>query len=151
MMSERNFQRNTRQRGVILEELGRSRAHPTAVELYEIVRRRLPKVSLGTVYRNLDRLARLGMIHKLEMSGAEARFDADLSPHDHVRCLRCGRVDDVAGPAVDVSAGLRQDFGGYQLLGRRLEFIGVCPRCQSSGSAPPGVFRQDPRKEKRTC
>jgi len=147
-MSETNFQRNTRQREVILEELRRSRTHPTAAELYEIVRRRLPKISLGTVYRNLDRLARLGMIHKLEMSGGETRFDGDLRAHDHIRCLRCRRVDDVAGPAVGIAAGPRPDFGGYQLLGHRLEFVGVCPRCQSP---PPGVFPQDPIKEKRTC
>ncbi len=150
-MSESNFQRNTRQREVILDELGRSHAHPTAMELYETVRRRLPQISLGTVYRNLDRLARLGMIHKLDLTGGEARFDGDLRPHDHVRCVRCGRVDDVAGPAMEIPAEPRQEFGGYQLMGHRLEFVGVCPRCQSSESLPSSVTDQNPQKEKRTC
>ena len=80
-MGTSQFQRNTRQRAVIVEELCKTTAHPTAVELYEVVRRRLPKISLGTVYRNLDLLARLGIIDKLDLSGAEARFDGDVRPH----------------------------------------------------------------------
>ena len=58
--------RKTRQRVVILEELRAVTSHPTAVEIYKLVQRRLPKVSLGTVYRNLDLLARIGLIEKLE-------------------------------------------------------------------------------------
>ena len=72
-MVERRIQRNTRQRQVILEELRCLESHPTAAALHAIVRRRLPKISLGTVYRNLELLARKGMIQKLESAGAEAR------------------------------------------------------------------------------
>jgi Fur family ferric uptake transcriptional regulator len=124
------FQRNTRQREVILEELRRSSAHPTATQVYDLVRRRLPKISLGTVYRNLDLLARMGMIQRMEMTGAETRFDGDLRPHDHVRCTACGRIDDLAGPAVELSPEGRRDFAGYQILGHRLEFVGLCPKCR---------------------
>ena len=62
----------------------------------------MPKISLGTVYRNLDLLARLGMIQRLEMAGAETRFDGTVRPHNHVRCLGCGRIDDLAGPPLDL-------------------------------------------------
>ena len=72
-------QRTTRQRQVILEELQKLQSHPTAAALYEIVRRRVPKISLGTVYRNLELLARTGLIRKLEFAGAEARFDGNVS------------------------------------------------------------------------
>ena len=126
----KNFQRNTRQREVILEELRRSSAHPTATQVYDLVRRRLPKISLGTVYRNLDLLARMGMIQRMETTGAETRFDGDLRPHDHVRCTACGRIDDLAGPAVEVPPEGRRDFAGYQILGHRLEFVGLCPKCR---------------------
>ena len=71
------FQRNTRQREVILEELRKLRSHPTAPVLYEIVRRRLPRISLGTVYRNLELLAKSGVVRKLELSDSEARFDGN--------------------------------------------------------------------------
>ena len=125
-----SFQRNTRQREVILEELRRSSAHPTATQVYDLVRRRLPKISLGTVYRNLDLLARMGMIQRMETTGAETRFDGDVRPHNHVRCTACGRIDDLAGPAVELSPEGRRDFAGYQILGHRLEFVGLCPKCR---------------------
>jgi Fur family ferric uptake transcriptional regulator len=129
-MTDQHFQRNTRQREVILAELRKSLAHPTAAELYDQVRRRLPKISLGTVYRNLDLLARMGIIQRLEMAGAETRFDGALEPHDHIRCAACGRIDDVTGPAVDLSPQQGKEFGGYQVLGHRLEFVGLCPQCR---------------------
>ncbi len=122
--------RKTRQRRVILEELQAVTSHPTAVELYELVRRRLPKVSLGTVYRNLDLLARAGFIAKLEHSGGEARFDANTAEHDHLRCACCGRVDDVMAPPLDFARPEDHDLRGYEVIGHRLEVIGICPRCR---------------------
>jgi len=113
-----------------LEELRKARSHPTAVEVYELVRHRLPKISLGTVYRNLERLAAAGKIQKLAIGGSEARFDGDLSHHYHVRCVRCGRVDDVRGFADGFGENAIGESGGYQLLGHRLEFMGICPECR---------------------
>ena len=130
-MTRRPFQRNTPQRRVILEELQKVASHPTAVELYESVRRRMPRISLGTVYRNLELLAKTGTIGKLTFGGTEARFDGNPDCHYHVRCVRCGRVDDLDGlppEPVPVEPG---QAGGYQILGHRLEFVGICPRCRS--------------------
>ncbi len=129
-MTKQPFPRNTRQRELILAELRKSLAHPTAAELYDLVRRRLPKISLGTVYRNLDLLARMGIIQRLEMAGAETRFDGAVRPHDHIRCAGCGRIDDVTGPPVDLAPERGRELGGYQVLGHRLEFVGLCPQCR---------------------
>jgi Fur family transcriptional regulator, ferric uptake regulator len=129
-MTQTPFQRNTRQRQVILEELCKLDSHPTASHLYDIVRRRLPNISLGTVYRNLDRLTRQGTIQKLEVSGTESRFDGNPHGHDHLRCICCGRVDDVVGAPLDLSGGGSHDFRGYEVLGHRLELLGKCPRCR---------------------
>ena len=92
-MYTNRLQRNTRQRQVILEELQKLTSHPTAAVLYDIVRRRLPKISLGTVYRNLELLARMGMVQKLELAGGEARFDGNVAPARPcaVRAMRPGR------------------------------------------------------------
>ena len=136
-MSHDKFQRNTRQRQLILEELCRLTSHPTAAELYDILRPRLHNLSLGTVYRNLDLLARMGKIQKLEWSGGEARFDGCTCHHDHLRCLRCGRVDDVGGVPLDLSPRGANDFRGYEILGHRLEFVGICPRCREQ--PPPNA------------
>lgn len=125
-----NIHRNTRQRKVILEELRKLKSHPTAAGLYAIVRRRMPKISLGTVYRNLELLSRLGMIQKLEFGNGEARYDGTIENHDHSRCVCCERVDDAPGPPLAVSGGGKEDWDGYKVLGHRLEFFGVCPKCR---------------------
>lgn len=127
-------ERNTPQRRVILEELQKVESHPTAVEVYELVRRRLPRISLGTVYRNLERLAAAGRINKLALAGAEARFDGDLVPHYHVRCIHCGCVADVRGVEQEFVRNGLKEAAGYEILGHRLEFVGVCPRCKTNRS-----------------
>ena len=128
-MDDEIVRRNTQQRQVVLEELKKLTSHPTAGELYEITRRRLPKISLGTVYRNLELLSQMGLVHKLETGGAEARFDGDLTEHHHVRCMRCGRVGDAHGAVADPVRQSTKSLGGYQIVGYRLEFIGICPAC----------------------
>jgi Fur family transcriptional regulator, ferric uptake regulator len=82
----------------------------------------------------LEYLSRLGMIQKLTISGGEARFDATIEPHQHVRCIRCSRVDDAAGPPLPLPPHGNHDEGGYQILGYRLEFLGICPECRHGAS-----------------
>ena len=72
------------------------------------------------------------MISKLDLGGVESRFDGDLSPHDHVRCVHCGRVDDVALVPLDLSTAHANYGHGFQILGRRLELVGICPQCQNT-------------------
>jgi len=134
-MTDKKKRRNTRQRQTVLEELKKLRSHPTAAELYEIARRRLPKLSLGTVYRNLELLAADGTIRKLELSGTESRFDGNPERHCHVPCTRCGRVDDLHEVPVDLVGHQFQTLSGYEILDYRLEFVGVCPQCRAL--APP--------------
>jgi Fur family transcriptional regulator, ferric uptake regulator len=131
-------QRNTQQRQIILEELQKLHEHPTAATLYILVRNRLPKISLGTVYRNLEMLHRLGQIQKLECGGGEARYDGTLEPHDHLRCIHCGKVDDAPGPPLALPASERNHWGGYKILGHRFEYLGVCPSCQSGKESNAG-------------
>ena len=121
--------RNTRQRQVILEELRKLNNHPTAAEIYEITRRRLPKISLGTVYRNLELLSRMGKINKIKIAGSQARYESDLCRHRHVRCVNCGRVDDVHGLSFDIASDEVENLTSFKILGHRLEFIGICPDC----------------------
>lgn len=128
------LQRMTRQRTVILDALCQSRNHPTADDLYEAVRRQLPNVSLGTIYRNLDILARSGRVKRLDSGGTQARFDAELSPHHHVRCRGCGKVDDVAvTPNTRIRRPKRSEHG-FEIDDHRIEFDGLCPDCQRQGA-----------------
>jgi Fe2+ or Zn2+ uptake regulation protein len=129
-MTSSNFRRNTRQRQIILEELQKLKTHPTAAGLYAVVRKKMPNISLGTVYRNLELLNQMEMIQKLNFSGGEARYDGNAEDHDHLRCVYCMRIDDAPGPPLALTGGGKEDWGGFKVLGHRLEFFGVCPQCR---------------------
>ena len=126
--------RMTRQRRVILEELRKVKTHPSADEIYEIVRKRLPRISLGTVYRNLEKLSESGDIQKLEPGSSLKRFDGDPTDHCHIRCVRCDRIAD-APMAPDLEIDLaRVNSTDFEIIGHRLEFLGVCPICSAKSS-----------------
>ena len=130
--------RMTRQRRVILEELRKVKTHPSADEVYEMVRKRLPRISLGTVYRNLEVLSESGDIQKLEPGSSLKRFDGNPSEHFHIRCIHCDRIADAAiehGLKVDLEKVNSSDF---EIIGHRLEFYGLCPEC-SKNSGPGAV------------
>lgn len=122
--------RMTHQREIILEELKRSCTHPTADELYDVVRHRLPRVSLATVYRNLEQMFEAGLIRKVEFVGKQKRFDGDLNDHHHIICRRCGKVSDVH---IDLRDGLEKvEIEGcvYSDVSLFFEFTGLCPECR---------------------
>lgn len=122
--------RMTKQRRIILEELRKVKYHPTADQLHRLVRRRLPRISLGTVYRNLDLLSRTGLVQKLDVGGTQKRFDGDLTGHYHKRCLCCGKVEDVWIEEIDSLLTATSSIGDYEIVAHRLEFIGFCPDCR---------------------
>ncbi len=138
-MGDRTRHRRTRQREAVLEVLRRfqeSGVHPTADEVYIEVRRLMPRTSLATVYRNLDLLASMGVIQRLGVGCSPVRFDGNASDHLHVRCVRCGRAEDL--PETTVTAhGESGASLGYEVLGLKAEFIGLCPRCRLHTPTPP--------------
>jgi Fur family ferric uptake transcriptional regulator len=119
----------TRQRKIILEELKKVKTHPRADEIYEMVRKRLPRISLGTVYRNLEVLSALKAIQKIESVGTLKRFDGTPENHYHIRCIKCDRLDDAP---VSLETGLEKKIRpltSFTVIGHRLEFIGICNEC----------------------
>jgi len=122
--------RLTTQRQIILEELSKVKTHPTASEVYDMVRKRLPRIGLGTVYRNLELMAENGMIVKLEVGGTQKRFDATTDAHYHIRCSCCGRVDDIDVPVLDSLVDAAAENSSYQIIGHHIEFTGICSKCR---------------------
>jgi Fur family ferric uptake transcriptional regulator len=122
--------RMTRQRQFILEELQGTKSHPTAEEICQLVRQRLPRISLGTVYRNLEILASCNLIQKLEFAGCQRRFDGTVENHYHVRCSECGRVEDLPLAQVPFDEAVLREATAYTIYSHRIEFFGVCPRCR---------------------
>lgn len=123
--------RMTRQRFVILNVLRKLKTHPTADEVYALVRAQIPRISLGTVYRNLDLLAESGEIVKIESAGSQKRFDGDIEAHQHVRCTSCGRIGDVM-PPIPLPLNAMPKVHGFQVQSARVEFDGTCNDCKIS-------------------
>jgi len=124
--------RRTKQKEAILEVLRDTTSHPTADWVYNEVRKEIPNISLGTVYRNLRLLCESGEILELDLCGTLARFDARQDNHYHFRCEKCGRVFDVDLPVDEEIDRRAAQKTGFEVSFHRLEFRGVCKNCQGS-------------------
>ncbi|NNK95845.1 MAG: Fur family transcriptional regulator [Desulfobacterales bacterium] len=124
--------RMTNQREIILQELQKSGKHLAADELYERVKKIMPRISLATVYRNLETLSETGVIAKLEISGRQKRFDYDASEHDHIYCVQCQKVDNIELDREVISYSSTISAQGYKITGYRLELVGICPVCRKN-------------------
>jgi Fe2+ or Zn2+ uptake regulation protein len=104
------------------------------------VRKRLPRIGLGTVYRNLRLLAREGLLAEIH-AGPSSRFDARREPHHHFTCGVCGRIYDLEEP-VDTRLDARvSSRTGFRVSHHRIEFYGVCGAC-----AAPRAGREESRR-----
>lgn len=123
--------RDTKARRVMIEEIKKVYSHPTADDIYVMVKKRVPRVSLGTIYRNLELLSENGSILKLDSAGNQRRYDGNVKNHYHFRCLRCGQVLDIPVKPLEALEVLMPEELGFEIKGHRLEFQGLCPSCKS--------------------
>jgi len=124
------MKRHTRQREAILRFLRGTFTHPTADQIYEELRRELPNISKGTVYRNLKVLKEMDLVTELNLNGTVNRFEAKLQDHYHFRCQHCGRVFDVDLPVDRDLAHRASARTGFKIFHHQLEFRGLCHECQ---------------------
>lgn len=121
--------RQTRQRAAILNLLQNTETHPTADWVYQEVRKTLPRISLGTVYRTLDALCQEGLVKALPLDSRKRRFDGNPGAHAHIVCMICEQVADVDAPMhPDVIETVAQATG-FEVRQHRLEWYGICPQC----------------------
>ncbi len=119
----------TSQRRAVLEALSEAKGHPSAEDVYLIVKRKNPRVALGTVYQALAVLEEIGVIGAKHWSESPARYDLNVEPHLDIRCERCGQVSEV--PGVDF-AGLEERIRHntpYEVTRATVVVEGVCPAC----------------------
>ncbi len=122
--------RMTRQREVVLDELSRTKEHPKADEIYQMVRRKLPHISFGTVYRNLRLLKELGLVRELSYGKNFSRYEAFYDNHQHFTCKTCGRVIDIDKPLDIDPRGIAVEGTMPHIDEYRLEFYGTCVECR---------------------
>ena len=127
--------RNTRQKEAILKVLRKTSDHPDARWIHGQVRRALPRISLGTVYRDLKALSAEGLISAFDTSAGN-RFDGTPGNHSHFRCQSCGAINNLDDPSD--SALDKMISGKYRLSvnHHRLDFYGLCPACLAASTPP---------------
>lgn len=122
-------QRVTKQKTIIIEELKKVCSHPTAYQIYKLVKKKLPEIGIATIYRNLNCLVKNQLIIKLKTKGKETRYDGNTSEHCHLICKKCGHIIDIFD-IKDISIKSKKlkesefivDYGW-------LEIHGLCNKC----------------------
>ncbi len=128
-MARQSGMRETQQRRVVFETVRETRTHPTADWVFEQVRGTLPKISLGTVYRNLSVLKAEGLVREVVGTDRRARYEANIGPHAHFVCTACGEIRDLEGIAF-VDWRTEKELVGCEVTEQRLELLGLCAACQ---------------------
>ena len=124
--------RSTRQRTIVLEIVGRAKTHPTAEEVFTIARKKLPEISLATVYRNLHLLAEEGKIREVQFAGGTLRYDGMTMEHEHFCCRSCGMVQDLPASIPDHTIAALQERLGVTLERYSLDYYGLCKKCKTT-------------------
>ncbi len=134
-MKHRPRTRETKQRRVVYETIKNTYSHPTADWVFDQVRHTLPKVSLGTVYRNLGVLKEEGLVQEIYGNDRRAHYDADVSPHAHLICDSCDQITDVRN-VKNIDWRTLKDLVGCEVADQKVIFTGRCAGC----------LQQEPKK-----
>jgi Fe2+ or Zn2+ uptake regulation protein len=125
--------RSTPQLIATYEAVAGASDHPSADRVLERVRHSLPRVSLGTIYRNLDKLRDLGRVRVLQLAGGAAHYDAMMEPHDHFVCEGCGAVSDLEPRRAD-DPDRRLERAGFVVRWQTTAVYGLCRACAARKS-----------------
>ena len=131
MLREKGF-KATPQRLAIYEALLKSKKHPTAEMLFTDLQPQYPTMSLATVYKTVDVLARLDVIRVLNINEDAFRYDAEIKDHVHIKCTVCNTVEDIPHIELDKLLEEAQHKSGYKIASNQIHFFGVCPNCSSA-------------------
>src|ERR671911_1257994 len=124
----------TSQRRAVLDALSRAKGHPSAEDVYLIVKQENPRVALGTVYQALSVLEEIGVIGSKHWSESPTRYDLNLEPHLDIRCAACGVVSEI--PGVELG-GLEENIRHntpYEVTRTTIVVEGLCPSCKEARS-----------------
>ena len=121
----------TPQRVAVFRKLISTDRHPTAEEIYDDLRKELPAISLATVYKTLETFEKFGFISKTRATGERARFDANQTPHHHLICKKCGRIEDLYDASLEALKLSKSLESRFQVEDYRIDFRGICEKCKT--------------------
>lgn len=140
----------TIQRRVILQALAERDDHPTADQILQQVRERLPEVSRTTVYRVLDTLVDLGLAVKICSPGTGVRFDPKIHRHHHLVCTQCEKVTDFDAPTLNCLPLPNARSRAFDIQDYSIHFRGLCADCKGQSRNPRGTrVRRPPTKKSK--
>jgi Fe2+ or Zn2+ uptake regulation protein len=122
----------TSQRRAVLDALSRAKGHPSAEDVYLIVKQDNPRVALGTVYQALSVLEKVGVIGSKHWSESPTRYDLNVEPHLDIRCTSCGEVSEIPGVDLDGVETRINENTPYQVTRATMVVEGLCPDCASN-------------------
>lgn len=119
----------THQRQVIFETLAEMAGHPSPEAVYALVRKRIPSISLATVYKNLKIFEEHGMIREVSPHHGTARFETNAAPHHHLVCLQCKAILDVPAGNIGPVRMPKRTPAGFRIQRYTIEMLGICGEC----------------------
>lgn len=125
----------SRQREIILDTLKENAVHPTAEYLYSVLKKENPKISLATLYRNLNQLAEYGVIKKIDGLEPSSHYDHNTHAHYHFICDNCKKIYDINSDIAPELVQRAETETDFQILGHDIVFHGICKECKAAGSA----------------
>jgi Fur family peroxide stress response transcriptional regulator len=126
--------RVTPQRLEIYRALAATSEHPSVQTLFEQLQGRLPGLSHATIYNTLEMMAQLGLVQEVNAPGDNAaRYDANVSPHAHLMCRACGRVEDFSAIPLEEPDPRVAELSGYEVRAVGITYYGRCPACRAIG------------------
>lgn len=120
----------TPQRRLIYQALEGRHSHPRAEDIYEVVRATIPDISLGTVYKTLRELVDMGEVIEIKYHGEQSRFDIITSPHNHLICMKCQKIEDVL-TQIPIPEPNLSEKNGFRIRQSEILYWGYCSDCQA--------------------
>ncbi len=125
--------RYSKQSEEVLNAVLSSSTHPDAMTIYKMVKEKIPNISLGTVYRNLNTLAKEGLIKKIEIDEGNDRFDKTLFDHNHIKCINCHKVVDINSKISESEIRKIEEETGFKITDCNFNINGICSDCMKEG------------------
>lgn len=119
----------TPQRIAVYKYLTSTKAHPSAEIIYNALHDDYPTMSLATIYKALKTLVEVNLIQEINVGEGNFRYDANPTPHPHIQCMSCGKVDDIDGISFSCLNDTVSDYTDYKVICNKIYFYGICSDC----------------------
>jgi Fur family peroxide stress response transcriptional regulator len=120
----------THQRQVLYETMQAMHGHPSPEEVYARVKKKVPAISLATVYKNIHLFVESGVFREVSLHHGSVRVEMKREPHHHVVCSKCKKITDIGEKELGLPPQRKRLAGGFMVERYAVDVIGLCSACQ---------------------